>query len=139
MTATIADRRGELAAALVPKALELACLVHGDGDQAAIGRFLRKLTDEEFGALPVILAALVPVDQTPAELLSWVTWDEPDEPLKVPRQLVPCGTYGAFRRHEQRGEPIDEPCRMAAREYWAQCNRNRRAAAKSQKEDRNAA
>ena len=27
-----ACRRGELAERLVPKALELACLVHGDGD-----------------------------------------------------------------------------------------------------------
>jgi hypothetical protein len=33
------------------------------------------------------------------------------------QQLVPCGTHGAYERHRWRGEPIDEACAQAQREY----------------------
>lgn len=31
-------------------------------------------------------------------------------PARVP---LPCGTLAAFRRHQRRGEPIDQACRDA--------------------------
>ena len=31
--------------------------------------------------------------------------------------LMPCGTQGAAERHRRRKEPLDEACRVAAREY----------------------
>lgn len=33
------------------------------------------------------------------------------------RELVPCGTAGAYRRHKRRGEPVCRACREAEREY----------------------
>lgn len=31
------------------------------------------------------------------------------------RELAPCGTAAAYRRHNRRGELVDESCRLAAR------------------------
>lgn len=33
--------------------------------------------------------------------------------------LAPCGTTAAYRRHKRKGEPVDEACRVAAREAEA--------------------
>ena len=134
-----ACRRGELAERLVPKALELACLVHGDGDALEIGRFLRSLPADELGALPVILAGLVPVDRPQSELLAYVTWDEYGRPLTAvpgdadpvgvsgPAVRFPCGTYAAYRRHENRGELVDDDCAEAARVYYRERYHRRKA------------
>ena len=136
-----ACRRGELAERLVPKALELAGLVHGDGDALEIGRFLRSLPADELGALPVILAGLVPVDRPQSELLAYVTWDEYGRPLPAPvagdsvpagtsgpAVRFPCGTNAAYRRHENRGELVDDECAEAARVYYrARYQRRKRA------------
>lgn len=32
---------------------------------------------------------------------------------KTREELAPCGTYAAARRHERKGEPIDEACAAA--------------------------
>lgn len=32
------------------------------------------------------------------------------------RQLAPCGTAAAYRRHKRRGEPVDDACAVAARQ-----------------------
>ena len=34
-----------------------------------------------------------------------------------PREPAPCGTYAAARRHQRRGEPLDDACAEALREY----------------------
>lgn len=33
----------------------------------------------------------------------------------MPRQLAPCGTAAAYRRHKRRGEKVDDACAAAAR------------------------
>lgn len=72
-----ASRRNErLAERLLPKALELVCLVRDEGPDA-IGAWLAKLNRAERRALPVILAAMVPDDQPIDELLGWISWDSP--------------------------------------------------------------
>ena len=30
-------------------------------------------------------------------------------------RLQPCGTLAAYKRHQRRGEPVDEACRLANR------------------------
>jgi hypothetical protein len=40
---------------------------------------------------------------------------EPD--AEAPRDLAPCGTYGAYQRHARCGEPVDDECRRARNEY----------------------
>lgn len=47
----------------------------------------------------------------------------------LPRPLHPCGTPAAYKRHKERGEPIDFACRVGRSRYTAS-NRARRAAAK---------
>ena len=47
------------------------------------------------------------------------------------REPAPCGSYAAFRYHEDHGEPVDGDCEEAARAYWRmskQRQRNRHAA-----------
>lgn len=45
----------------------------------------------------------------------------------VGRPLAPCGTASAARRHQDRGEPVDELCREAARAYGAAYRAARKA------------
>jgi hypothetical protein len=40
------------------------------------------------------------------------------------RKVKPCGTIAAWRRHQRRGEPIDDRCR-AARTRWLRRQRAR--------------
>lgn len=42
-------------------------------------------------------------------------------PLKRGKELQPCGTAAAYRRHLKWGEPTDQACRDA----WAARNRDR--------------
>lgn len=43
------------------------------------------------------------------------------------RDLRPCGTYAAYKRHKRHGEPVDEACEAAARAKWDEDRANRRA------------
>lgn len=43
-----------------------------------------------------------------------------------PRKLAPCGTYAAYRRHQRRGEPIDDACRDAYNAHQREQYRKRR-------------
>jgi hypothetical protein len=135
----MACQRGEHAGRMVSAACELACLVRDAGREAA-GEFIAALAPEEVTALLVVQAAMIPVDVPAAALLSWVTWDEYGRPLPGPVleapapgrrsvTLQPCGTYAAFRRHEDRGELIDDDCRAAAKAYWADRYRRRKSTA----------
>ena len=39
------------------------------------------------------------------------------KPVKPPAEPAPCGTYAAAGRHKRRGEPLDDACRQARRDY----------------------
>lgn len=43
------------------------------------------------------------------------------------RQLAPCGTAAAYKRHIRRGEPVDAPCRRANKR--SEAKRGQRGAA----------
>jgi hypothetical protein len=109
----MARRRGDLAERLIPKAVELACLVHGDGDVKAVERFLAALFPWERDGLLVILAGLMPVDRPLEELLAYVTWDERGRPLKPP--VPPCGTPAALWHHQVEGQLVDDDCAAVTR------------------------
>ena len=121
-----ARARGDLAERMVAPACELACIVRDEGRES-VGVFLARYGEDEIRALLVVLAGMVPVDVPAASLLSWLKFDEFGRPLDRP--LAPCGTYGAYRRHKQRGELTDDDCERAAREYWAERNRVRKITA----------
>ena len=85
--------RGDLAERMVDVACELAFTVR-DRDREGIGAWLdsRGIApgDDETRALLVILAAMVPVDATQEQMLSWVTWDERGVPLDGTIPLLPA-------------------------------------------------
>ena len=147
-----AMERGEQAAQMVTVACEITCLVR-DKETDGIPDLLARMSPAELLTLVITQAAMIPVDRSPAELLSWVLWDEHGVPLPVPvyehpqpawsvtggrwhqfqfhpvrdpRTLRPCGTYAAYARHVDHEEPIDDACEMAARRYWAERKRTRR-------------
>jgi hypothetical protein len=138
-----AAAKGRLAERMVPQALEFACLVR-DRDAEGIGGWLGALTDEERDVLPLVLAAMVDIDRTPAELLSWVTFDELGQPLPEDAQMVlwsagqrkqrkdalPCGTPAAAQRHYKNREPLCGPCRAAL-----DVQKEQRLAEKAQREE----
>lgn len=72
---TRAVERGDLAERLVPVAAELAARVR-DEDRESLGEFLARYTRAERDALLIVVASMVDVDRTPAELLAHVTFDE---------------------------------------------------------------
>jgi hypothetical protein len=108
----MARRRGDLAERLIPKAVELACLVHGDGDVRAVERFLSRLYPWERDGLLVILAGLMSMDRSLEEMLAYVTWDEHGRPLKPP--VPPCGTPAALWHHQVNDQLVDDDCAAVA-------------------------
>jgi hypothetical protein len=127
MTADLAERAmGHLAERMVPVAAELAFAVR-ERDVNGIAEFLAPYGPQEIYGLLIVTAAMVDIDRTTDDLLSWVSWDERFEPPcrdAAPKRArndgrVPaeCGTYAAARRHQQRGEALDQPCKDAANEY----------------------
>lgn len=125
-----------LPAAAIGVAVRLVGAVHeqGPSDVAAI---IGRLDTRELRALAVTLAALVPDDYSPAELLAWndsryttrVTPVASTQPplfpaIAVTRQLKPHGTHAAFMLHRKHREEPCAPCWHGEREY--QRNRKRR-------------
>ena len=134
MTVTLTEQRvlGDLAERLVPVAASFVGVVREE-DRDGVTAFLSALAVHERDALLVVLAAMIPEDRTPADLLSWVTWDEEGRPLppdtvlvlheggrkrgpgpRPPGEIAPCGTATAAKRHYANGERPCEPCRLAA-------------------------
>ncbi|MER5322397.1 DUF7368 family protein [Streptosporangium roseum] len=136
---------------LLTIATHLACMVRDEsGDSVAA--YLDTLTSTERAHLPIIMAALIPVDRTVNDLLSWITWDEHGNPLpgkqsmakkatagarlkkkrvrtRPQKRLKPCGTYAAARRHQKNHEPLCDPCADAFSQYRRDYNASRKAAA----------
>jgi hypothetical protein len=114
---------------MVPVACDLVGRVR-DGNRQSILVLLRSLTPSERYALTVVLAAMIPVDRSARDLLSWSD-DAPAEILPEPtayvRPLKPCGTHAAYWRHKKRGEPVDLRCLYAERAYQ-RTRKSRRAA-----------
>lgn len=128
-----------LPAAAVGAALRLVGAIHDHGpdDVAAI---LDGLTRQDLLALVVTVAAMVPDDYSPVELLAWndsryARVTTPPAALQPPlfpaiavtRQLKPHGTHAAFTLHRvHREEPCDA-CWHGERDYQRNRKRNNRA------------
>jgi hypothetical protein len=127
-------RRADLAERMVPVAAQLVGAVHDDGPDE-VAAILRKIRPQQYDALAVVLAAMVDPELTPAELLAWVQWDEP-EPGYRPRPgnrralfHVPDEVregHAAFGRAKAHGED-PEPFRELEREYQRIRAQHRRA------------
>jgi hypothetical protein len=121
---------GELAERMVDVAAKLAFLVRDQGSDA-IGAFLDGQgipAGAETRTLLVVLAAMVSIDATPDQMLSWVTWDEFGAPLGAGPEAPAgsyrdCGTTTAYWRHKRAGHPQEQietcGCGQAGRDYYA--------------------
>lgn len=136
---------------LPPGALQRAVLLVGavhDEGPGEVAQLLTPLDVPDLYALAVTLAALVPVDATPRELLAWndqrptrrAMPDPSTQPALFPavaispatrssrtgQKLRPCGTRTAAERHLANGEELDPACEQARRDYYAEAGRTRR-------------
>jgi hypothetical protein len=108
------------------RALELVVIVRDYG-RDEITTWLRRRSRLDLEGIAVALAALVPEDSTPRDLLAWMDEPprvrEPYRPLpaepRPPRELAPCGTRAAHERHKIRGEKPCDACNEAQRAYHA--------------------
>lgn len=76
MSVLTAVQRGDLAEAMLPVAAQLAGIVHGDGGPEDVQAVLADLDGAERTALIVVLAGLVNPDQSTAQALGWLDFDE---------------------------------------------------------------
>jgi hypothetical protein len=106
------DERADTA---VRDGLELVGLVHEFG-QDTIAEFLRARDRPGIEALVVALAAMVPEDRTPDQLLAWLRPRRP-RAKAAPKPLRACGTHAAFNRHKALGEPPCDRCVLGERQY----------------------
>lgn len=119
-----------------------------DADPEANGRWLREMLPDpnDHFRLCFVLAAAIPDDRPWTALTAWaylrhgVTPDpEPVDEGPVlrpapsarakPRELKPCGTPAAARRHQYHGEDLDDACRDAERTRDRDRKRAERSAA----------
>lgn len=96
MTTTLTDtERGDLAERMLPVAARITAIVHGDGDAKDVAHAVAELDRIELVAVIVALGALANPDQSIADALSFLTWDEHGRTIKAPgsnkpvRELVP--------------------------------------------------
>uniref|UniRef100_UPI003F49745A hypothetical protein n=1 Tax=Streptosporangium sp. CA-235898 TaxID=3240073 RepID=UPI003F49745A len=136
------QERQNLARDLIPLAMRLVGIVHEEGPDAT-AEFLAGLTAEQQYALPIILAAMVPDDRTPAELLGWYevrlsdlkkrrrsTASLPEgetQPAGTVVDLQPCPSPAAYKRHLARGEQACDPCKEASRRYRQELYQTRKS------------
>lgn len=108
----------------VRRALLLIGAVRGN-ESGEVERMLTRLKPRDLYGLAVTLAAMVPDDQTPADLLAW---NDKVEPLRaVKAGLAPHGTHAAFNRHRNDGTEPCGRCWDAERTYQRDRGRRRRA------------
>jgi hypothetical protein len=93
-----------------------------DDDPEANARYIRSVVDgeQDLIALALVLAAAVPTDQPWRHLTAWTHVTK--------RELMPCGTVAAYRRHKTRNEMACPACTEAMRDY----DRTRKALSRQQ-------
>lgn len=98
----------ERAERLVRLGLQVAARLR-DEDPRDVRRLVDALPVDEVRDLAVLLAAHVPVDLPRSALIGW--WTHPR------RDVAPCGTVAAAKRHQYHREPLCGPCREVLREH----------------------
>jgi hypothetical protein len=104
---------------ILPAILDLAITLRDDvgaGVNQAV-RIVRREAGGDLAAALIVAAALIPVDRPIDRWWLHPTLDHAKAALAARTQAGPCGTRSAFRRHQQRGEAVDDACRLAEREY----------------------
>ena len=127
----------------VLEGLELVGIVRDYGVDT-IESWVRRRQRTDLEAIVVALAAMVPDDKTPAELLRWLDPDRLSRNARtrarearrkaavvragapIDRVFQPCGTHAAFNRHRSRGEDPCGVCIAGERIYQRLRARDRR-------------
>ena len=103
-----AETRDERAARLIRIGMEVAVRLR-DEDPADVRRLVDALPADERADLAILLAAHIPIDLPQSVLIGW--WTHPR------RELAPCGTVSAAKRHQARGEEMCDLCLATYREH----------------------
>ena len=98
----------ERAARLTRIGMEVAVRLR-DEDPADVRRLVDALPADERADLAILGWAHVPIDLPQSVLIGW--WTHPR------RELAPCGTVTAAKRHQARGEEMCSSCLVVYREY----------------------
>jgi hypothetical protein len=96
------------------------------GAAAAIEAILRATDDYATCQATAVLAGDGPVLQAHRRAVLELATRR--EETRVKRNLAPCGTWAAYRRHLRRYEPVDDACRKAASAYVTARRAARKAA-----------
>lgn len=115
----------EQAAAMIPVAADLACMVR-DEDVAGIAAQLGKLDCQQFYALAVVMAAMIPDDQPVGDLLAWFEAGTPQREAMLRKAHVRAA------KRQVRGLPLWGPLGVLEAEYQAGVAARRRAAEASE-------
>lgn len=105
MTTETLDERAER---LTQIGMEVAVRLR-DEDPRDVRRLVDALPADERADLAILGWAHVPIDLPRSVLIGW--WTHPR------RELAPCGTVTAAKRHQARGEEMCGPCREVYREH----------------------
>lgn len=106
---------------VMPIALALVGAVREGPDQIAT---VLEQAGKDMPAVLIALAALVPDDKTPGELLQWfhgerLTREQRLRRRQVHKLVAACGTRAGYQRHIDRCEAKCEPCKAAESDYQA--------------------
>lgn len=115
---------------LPARAVQRAQLLVGavrDRDKDDVAAVLTRLPRRELYGLAVTLAAMLPVDSTPSELLAWNDSEVPIRLLTPRPPLLPHGTHAAYNRHRNNGEQACPTCLAAESDYTRTRMRKTRA------------
>ncbi|MCW2601835.1 MAG: hypothetical protein JWM02_3664 [Frankiales bacterium] len=125
----------------VVEGLELVGIVREFG-RDTIEEWLRHRDRLALETLVVVLAAMVPDDQTPGDLLAWCDPARAraernrlarlrQAALLAPKPRKECGTHAAFNRHRNASEMPCEACVLGERIYQRDRGRRRRQTARN--------
>lgn len=81
---------GDLAERMVYKGARLAAVVQDEGGRWDVGNLIDHLDMTELRGLAVVMAGMIPLDQTVNQALGYIRWDETGQPVrpKIPACTV---------------------------------------------------
>lgn len=82
------DQLGDLANRMAFKAARLATVVHDEGGLWDVGNLIDHLDLTELRGLVVVMAGMIPLDQSVEQALGYITWDEDGN--EVRQELPTC-------------------------------------------------
>jgi hypothetical protein len=104
----VPETANERANRLLRIGMDVACRLYEEPADA-VATHLAHLDWREMRDLVMVMGGCIDVDKPVSQVVRWT--DLHELPRNTGRyDLMPCGTYAAYRRHVRRGEPVDLLC-----------------------------